>query len=287
MGTQRYELVIRWSSKAGDIEKLMAMSNVPLARTPRQINLHDATVWVAAGKEIVAQFRARGWTASDKMRLLDGTMAKGVGPGRLQIEPGTAHLLRRPLSMAAIPGGSTNPFGYKNGFRYLLPAPRRFTTITKTPNASTQVSLPVTTKQSWLQVANDQAPHTIEGLKHATEADLVLAYSEHRKAVSGNPLIRHRLDVSGTVLFSDAFDTGKNILIEAKGNSSRPAVRMAVGQLLDYRRAIGPKEPNLAILLPQMPSDDLLDLATSVGIATIWRRPDGTFWDSDNGRLVS
>ena len=286
MESHRYELVIRWPSKAGDIEKLISMQSIPLARTPRQVDLHAATVWVAVDAAIVARFRSRGWTAASRLKLLDGATVEGVGPGRLQIEPGTAHLLRTPLSMSALPGGSTNPFGHRHAIRYLLPRPRRFVTITKAAKAVTEAKLPIMARQDWLQVARDQAPHTIEGVKHATEAQLVLAYSDHRRTRSGKPLIRHRLEVSGAVLWSDAFDPDKNMLIEAKSNTSRPAVRMAIGQLLDYRRAMRPKKPNLAMLLPQMPSDDLLDLAASVGIATIWRRPDGTFWDSAGGRIV-
>lgn len=71
MGSQRYELVIRWPSKAGGVERLTALSSVPLARTPRQIDLHNATVWVASGTKIVARFKSRGWTASHKLKLLE------------------------------------------------------------------------------------------------------------------------------------------------------------------------------------------------------------------------
>ena len=288
MAKPAYELVVRWPSKAGDLRQLETISAYPLARTPRQVDLHDSIVWVAYGPRIVAKFRSRGWASARRMKLLDGTVVSGVGPGHLQIEPGSVRLLRAPIQMAALSGGSANPFGHAHAIGYLLPRPQRFATITKS-NASNQfyeVTLPITTKQEWLQIANDQAAQTSEGIKRATEAALVLAYSEYRNARSQRPLVRHRVEIAGTYLFTDAYDPVKNLLVEAKGNSSRPAVRMAIGQLLDYRHAMRLKKPKLAILLPQMPSDDLLDLAASLGIATIWRRPDGSFWDSENGHLL-
>lgn len=288
MATPKYELVVRWPSKAGDVERLTTMPAYPLARMPRQVDLDNAQVWVAAGPLLLAKFRSRGWSSARSLRLLDGTTVQGVGPGRLQIAPGTAQLVKTPIHMSDIPGGSANPFGHAHAIRYLLPSPRRFVRITssKSPAAFSEVELPMTTMQEWLQVAKDQAPHLTEGLKHATEAALVLSYSEYRSSRSNRPIVRHRLEVAGTVLFTDAFDPEKNLLVEAKGNSSRPAVRMAIGQLVDYRHAMRPKRPRLAILLPQMPSDDLVDLADSAGIATIWRLPDGTFRDSEGGRLL-
>ena len=288
MGLPGYELVVRWSSKAGNIERLTAMATYPLARTPRQVDLHDTRVWVASGTRIVAEFRSRGWSSTPKVKLLDGTVVEGVGPGRLQIQPGTAKILKNPLLMSRIPGGSANPFGHKDAIRYMRPRPRQFVTVTdaKAPNRFSEVQLPITEKEEWLQTTQDQAAHTTEGVKHATEAALVLAYSEYRNARSKRPIVRHRLEVSGTVLFSDAFDPDNNLLVEAKSDISRPAFRMAIGQLLDYQYAMRPKKPRLAILTPQMPADDLLRLAATLDIAAIWRQPDGTFRDSVQGRLL-
>jgi hypothetical protein len=45
---------------------------------------------------------------------------------------------------------------------------------------------------------------------------------------------------------------------------------MAIGQLMDYRRHIDPGG-TLAILLPERPSPDLLDLLKSLAIDTIVR----------------
>jgi len=70
------------------------------------------------------------------------------------------------------------------------------------------------------------------------------------------------------VLVCDAVDTTQDRLIEAKSSASRQNVRMAIGQLLDYRRHLA-RGSSLAVLLPTKPSDDLLDLLRSVKITTI------------------
>lgn len=81
---------------------------------------------------------------------------------------------------------------------------------------------------------------------------------------------RKRIDPSGEAkpLFTDAFIAELNLLIEAKGTCERGSFRMAIGQLADYRRFLG--KPNCAILLPEKPSRDLLDLARAEGITVVW-----------------
>jgi len=74
---------------------------------------------------------------------------------------------------------------------------------------------------------------------------------------------------------TDLFDVTANVLYEAKGKADRNSVRMAIGQLFDYRRSIAPS-PQLAILLPQAPDGDLQDLITSLGISLVYE-DDGDF----------
>ncbi|GAA2164847.1 MULTISPECIES: hypothetical protein [Glycomyces] len=68
---------------------------------------------------------------------------------------------------------------------------------------------------------------------------------------------------------TDLFDDTANVLYEAKGKADRNSVRMAIGQLFDYRRSIEPS-PLLAILLPEAPEPDLRSLIESVGIALVY-----------------
>lgn len=70
-------------------------------------------------------------------------------------------------------------------------------------------------------------------------------------------------------LFCDLFDRTTNTLVEAKGSISRPAFRMAIGQLIDYARLLKPS-PKTTILLPEEPRPDLLRLAATQDIKVIW-----------------
>ena len=75
-------------------------------------------------------------------------------------------------------------------------------------------------------------------------------------------------------LFSDLYDRTTGTLIEAKGSVERDAIRMAIGQLTDYRRFVDGGPNDLGVLLPSEPRADLLALLTSQNIMAIW--PDGT-----------
>ncbi|MFC8337586.1 hypothetical protein ACFUJX_11410 [Streptomyces rubiginosohelvolus] len=79
-------------------------------------------------------------------------------------------------------------------------------------------------------------------------------------------------------LVPDLYDVTDNVLYEAKGNSTRNAVRMAVGQLLDYRRHVAkqvPKGMRLAVLLPESPSDDVRKLLAAEDIALVTQTKEG------------
>jgi hypothetical protein len=71
-------------------------------------------------------------------------------------------------------------------------------------------------------------------------------------------------------LFPDLIDRTTNRLFEAKGTVERRSIRMAVGQLLDYRRFVEPT-PRLAVLLPTAPREDLRDYLQSAGVELVWR----------------
>ena len=75
-------------------------------------------------------------------------------------------------------------------------------------------------------------------------------------------------------LFSDLYDATDNVLVEAKGSARRGAVRMAIGQLVDYARFVSP-EPSKVVLLPSEPRADLLDLCSTAGIRVTWPEGDG------------
>jgi hypothetical protein len=109
------------------------------------------------------------------------------------------------------------------------------------------------------------------------EGELVDRY----KAWSGpaETFSRWRLRPPGELrpLFTDIYSETQNVLYEAKGTATRDAIRTAIGQLLDYRRHIDRDHLRLALLLPHLPSADLIDLATGLGIAVVAEQPGGGF----------
>jgi len=101
--------------------------------------------------------------------------------------------------------------------------------------------------------------------RHYREARLVSRYEEQLGRTL--EVLSVRLD-SGTLLVADGFDRKTNTLIEAKASTDRVDVRMAIGQLYDYQRHLAPGA-NLAVLLPELPSADLMALLRQLGIAVI------------------
>ena len=107
------------------------------------------------------------------------------------------------------------------------------------------------------------------------EQDLVLDYADHLKR-QGHRVKRSSYQLPGFTrpLFSDLVDKTDNVLYEAKGDVLRSSVRMAIGQLLDYRR-FEPPSRRLAILLPREPIQDLIELIHSVPATAVWRTNNG------------
>ena len=114
--------------------------------------------------------------------------------------------------------------------------------------------------------------HVIEANRR--EQSLVLAYVEHLKS-QGHRLTRHKYQphVSVPPLVCDLVDETDQVLYAAKGDVRRTSVRMAIGQLLDYRR-FEPPHMRLAILLPRQPTQDLIELIHEVPASAAWRTKD-------------
>lgn len=96
---------------------------------------------------------------------------------------------------------------------------------------------------------------------------------------------RRRYDLpGGTTLFADLWLDRERILVEAKSDAGRSAVRIAIGQLADYEsKEDGPVRKLL--LLPEAPADDLLAVLHRQRIVACWPSSEG--WErSDHGRNV-
>jgi len=88
-------------------------------------------------------------------------------------------------------------------------------------------------------------------------------------------------------LFTDLWDETTGTLVEAKGTVERNSIRMAIGQLADYKRFVQGGQPNhLAVLLPSQPRPDLFQLLASQEIELIYPEDEG-FNDSTGGSLLA
>jgi hypothetical protein len=138
---------------------------------------------------------------------------------------------------------------------------------------------------------NDIASYTARGVEGGTrsraEQALVLKYAAWMESQGIAVRARwYRVPGVARPLRADAFVTVHNLLIEAKGSDARGAVRMAVGQLLDYRR-LEKSAPVMAVLLPYEPTADVRDYLTAVGVDWIWpRRSKPGFRDSAGGKYT-
>ena len=121
---------------------------------------------------------------------------------------------------------------------------------------------------------------------HRKEQQLVRAYADYLE-VRGRTVERFlcQPDGGGPALYSDLFERDRRNLVEAKSGVTRPAIRMAIGQLADYARFIRPAPKRRAVLVPERPPQDLEALLKAENIAVVWREGK-KFADNADGELL-
>lgn len=112
------------------------------------------------------------------------------------------------------------------------------------------------------------------------EQSLIDEFTEFQTA-KGRTFTRWEIFPSGSTerLLTDIYDEETLTLYEAKASSTRPDVRLGLGQILDYSRFIDECEA-LALLLPSPPADDLIDLLHAFEVRAVWRMRPGIFESS-------
>ncbi len=121
------------------------------------------------------------------------------------------------------------------------------------------------------------------------EDELVRSYKSFVKSRWPNSrVVQKQFQIAGIPypLFCDMFVEDWNLLIEAKADTDRASIRMAIGQLADYRRLFRQRRPRKAILVPEKPNDDLLELLGREHISVIWRSSTRTFSDTAKGAFT-
>ena len=117
----------------------------------------------------------------------------------------------------------------------------------------------------------------------ATEAErreaLLSDHFEEYLRSQQHKVFRFEIQIKGKTsrLLTDLYDATAHVLYELKGSNRREAVRMALGQLLDYSRHVRVDDhadpPRMVALFPTPPDEDLRDLLANHNVGTAW--PDG------------
>lgn len=117
------------------------------------------------------------------------------------------------------------------------------------------------------------------------ESELSYRYQAYLQSL-GHEVSRFLIRIQGSrsPLYTDLYDETEGALYEAKASASRESIRMAIGQLLDYRRHVvkelereGQELRRLVVLLPEEPVKDLRGLIESVELEFVFEEPDGNF----------
>jgi hypothetical protein len=152
--------------------------------------------------------------------------------------------------------------------------------LRQTPGEAPLPSVPAEPSKTALEALRSKRFRRVleaqEGVGERREAQLVHAFAGWLEEQTGRSVVGLEIPygVEGRNLRADAYLPSAagmtGVLFEAKATAARESVRMAVGQLLDYRRYVTP-EPSLAMLLPSAIPWDMLELVDSLGIGVVWR----------------
>ncbi|MBW8702308.1 hypothetical protein MBT84_22120 [Streptomyces sp. MBT84] len=116
-----------------------------------------------------------------------------------------------------------------------------------------------------------------ERIVNRREGQLFTAFEEHLEK-AGHTFGSFQIRVAGetSTLTPDLYDETDHVLYEGKGLTTRPNVRMAIGQLADYRRHLKNADTlRVAVLLPSEPTPDVKALLEAEGVGLVFRTDNG------------
>ncbi|MEO3854717.1 hypothetical protein ABGB08_07395 [Acrocarpospora sp. B8E8] len=202
-------------------------------------------------------------TGTKRHRYLGRFELDRVQPYVMREAPNSDQVMRRVIVFRLRPVAED----YQRAKDDIIP-PSMETTATVVPaNVTTSAIVePETNKKS--KSSRSAAPKTIAERREANLSDQFQAFMK----THGRDLKRFQIKVKGLTgtLLTDLYDAQGHVLYELKGSSTREAVRMAIGQLLDYRRHVEPAQPKLAVLLPEEPHQDLQALLTDLNFSLVY-----------------
>jgi hypothetical protein len=261
----KHDLAIRWSGGMSAVRKLRRAGAVPIHAYPRHFRCPGGVVAIVSGNnEIKLTFRATAIDGPLKVTLADGK--KWRNGYIIRSDKRTLRLPKRPTP-APIRGWHAI-----GAFRYFDAAKMRAILVGDNFGLPGEYIANSTNETS--DILFRPYVYGIPGLpRNHPETILVDRYVSwmDENARFGNNYIPE------AKLFVDLFDLTHWQLLEAKATTSREAIRMAIGQLRDYKRYYSGRHPSLAVLLSSHPTVSCIKLLTDNRIAAIWRTPGGSF----------
>jgi hypothetical protein len=259
--TQYYNLAIRWNDKPSSIQKIRESGSIAVRDRPQYLRCGKWVAIVPKGSNrIQLMFRVSSIKAKKKVILADGKRRKNG-----YIITADRKSIQQPKVSAPL-------------VRNFLPVIGAFGYFNKTTMQPIVVGPPHPYYQGLSKIKVSGTvfePYTpgFPGMPHGDpEARLVKRYVEWM----GERTRFGRNYIDGSNLSVDLFDLTHWRLLEAKVKVNRETIRMAIGQLRDYKRFYD-RSPSLAVLLPSCPPTDCMKLLTDNHISVIWEGSTGNF----------
>lgn len=260
----KHDLAIRWNDKSSSLHAIERTGAVSIFGRPKRLRCPGGVVAIVGkNNQILLQFKTAAIVGPTKVKLADGKIA--LNGCVIRADKKT---MRRPTNRSKVPFRGWYAIG---AFRYFDFAHMRAVVIGGQLDYSGEY---VDEKSGGADFTFYPLAKGIPGLSQDDpEARLMVEYV----AWMGTGARFGRNYIREANLYVDLFDRTHWQLIEAKVSTSRESIRMAIGQLRDYRRFYPTRHPSLAVLLASRPKADCVKLLTDNQIAVIWKTSGGSF----------
>ena len=258
-----HDIAIRWEDGRPGLAGIRRIEGVSVFGYPTSLRIGGLVLIVQGDNEVTMVFRVKSIEGPKAVRLAGGKRKSN------------GYIIRAVPASIRIPRRKTNSpvrgFHAIGAFRYVDASKWKAINLSGDWSSS----------NAYVEAINEVVhgisffPHVqgIPGLeRNHPEAKLVDDYVNSADAMTrfGHNYIRQ------AGLYVDLFDLTHWRLIEAKASPSRESIRMAVGQLLDYKRFYD-RSPSLAVLVPDKPSISCRQYVRHCRVNLIWKTASGRF----------
>jgi len=270
---QKSDLTNHWPRNSRGIDTLMRLCRCPVAITPRQVKPGALVALVDDLGRVQLLFRLARIESSANLLAADGVWSGGnylVARSGTMRRPGPRDPARLPVNRHAL-----------GQFAYFDARTRESVLYSQPDNSRSAVAMTLATGPAPRKLHPFFANNIGKTLRQPERA-LIQAYVEwaHAARFVGHYHLR------GPGVYTDVFLPSRWTLFEAKATARREVIRSALGQLLDYQRCF-PRRPRLALLLPERPTETMLDLLGAKRVAVVWRSTGGSFKDTVGGKFTT